>query len=54
MKTINDPLGQMKSHFSLRQECYRKDIERAFGVRQSRFAIVRTPLSLGFKSRYER
>uniref|UniRef100_A0A2N9F9Q5 DDE Tnp4 domain-containing protein n=1 Tax=Fagus sylvatica TaxID=28930 RepID=A0A2N9F9Q5_FAGSY len=35
--------GPKKSHFAKKQEEARKDVERAFGVLQSRFAIVRGP-----------
>ena len=43
MKTISQPLGAAKSYFASRQESCRKDVERAFGMLQSRFAIVRYP-----------
>ncbi len=43
VKTIPSPQGTKKKHFSQRQEGARKDVERAFGVLQSRFAIVRGP-----------
>ena len=43
VKTISEPRGPAKSHFASRQESCRKDVERAFGVLQSRFAIVRYP-----------
>ena len=32
-----------QSHFATMQEAQRKDVERAFGVLQKRFAIVRGP-----------
>ncbi|KAK3173945.1 hypothetical protein Dsin_032815, partial [Dipteronia sinensis] len=40
VQTIHDPCGQKNKLFALKQDGYRKDIERAFGVLQSRFAIV--------------
>jgi hypothetical protein len=43
VKTIPSPQGPKKSHFAKKQEEARKDVERAFGVLQSRFAIVRGP-----------
>jgi hypothetical protein len=43
VKTIPSPPTRKKKHFSQRQEAARKDVERAFGVLQSRFAIVRGP-----------
>ncbi|XP_037478756.1 uncharacterized protein LOC119355955 [Triticum dicoccoides] len=43
VKTIPAPEGRKKKHFAKRQEGARKDVERAFGVLQSRFAIVRGP-----------
>jgi len=38
------PLGAKRKYFASKQECARKDVERAFGVFQSRFAIVRGPV----------
>ena len=43
VKTIPSPQGQKRKLFTLAQEAYRKDVERAFGVLQARFAIVRGP-----------
>ena len=43
VKTIPSPQGTKKKHFAQRQEGARKDVERAFGVLQSHFAIVRGP-----------
>ncbi|XP_042958339.1 uncharacterized protein LOC122293939 [Carya illinoinensis] len=43
VKTIPAPHGKKKKHFAACQESARKDVERAFGVLQSRFAIVRGP-----------
>ena len=37
------PLTRKEAHFTKAQEAARKDIERAFGVLQARFAIVRGP-----------
>jgi hypothetical protein len=46
VKTIPRHLADnpMKSHFATVQEAQRKDVERAFGVLQKRFAIVRGPV----------
>ncbi|XP_010684968.2 uncharacterized protein LOC104899468 [Beta vulgaris subsp. vulgaris] len=41
--TINIPRNEKESRFAQRQEGVRKDVERAFGVLQARFAIVRQP-----------
>ncbi|XP_050257552.1 uncharacterized protein LOC126702767 [Quercus robur] len=43
MKTIPAPQGQKYKVFAAAQETYRKDVERAFGVLQARFTIVRRP-----------
>ncbi|XP_047937576.1 uncharacterized protein LOC125185126 [Salvia hispanica] len=43
VKTIKHPIGQKKSYFASRQEAARKDVERAFGVLQSRWAMVKGP-----------
>jgi hypothetical protein len=40
---ISNPVGQKKSHFAQRQEAARKNIERAFGVLQACFVVVRGP-----------
>ena len=37
------PMGQKAKLFAQKQEGARKDVERAFGVLQARFAIVRGP-----------
>jgi hypothetical protein len=41
VKTIPEPQGNKKKYFAKAQEACRKDVERAFGVLQSRFSIVR-------------
>jgi hypothetical protein len=44
VKTITDAVpGGKKSWFSQCHEVCRKDVERAYGVLQARFAIVRFP-----------
>ena len=43
VKTIPEPQGNKKKYFAAAQEACRKDVERAFGVLQARFAIVRGP-----------
>jgi len=43
VKSISQPMGNKKKYFAKAQEAARKDVERAFGVLQSRFAIVRGP-----------
>ncbi|KAL2461631.1 putative harbinger transposase-derived nuclease [Abeliophyllum distichum] len=43
VQTIHDPRGPKKKYFAMKQESCRKDVERAFGVLQSRFAIVAGP-----------
>jgi hypothetical protein len=43
VKTISNPSGLKNSHFATRQEACRKNVERAFGVLQAQFAIVRYP-----------
>lgn len=41
VKMIPSPRGRKEIHFSKAQESARKDVERAFGVLQARFAIAR-------------
>ena len=43
VKTIPSPQGHKNKLFAKAQEAYRKNVERAFGVLQARFAIVRGP-----------
>ncbi|KAE8688271.1 Detected protein of unknown function [Hibiscus syriacus] len=43
VQTIHEPIGPKKKYFATKQEACRKDVERAFGVLQSRFAIVANP-----------
>uniref|UniRef100_A0A0D3E4V0 Uncharacterized protein n=1 Tax=Brassica oleracea var. oleracea TaxID=109376 RepID=A0A0D3E4V0_BRAOL len=43
VQTIHEPVGPKKKYFAAQQEACRKDVERAFGVLQSRFAIVKGP-----------
>jgi hypothetical protein len=44
VKTISSPILPKEVEFVKAQEGCRKDIERAFGVLQQRFAVVRFPL----------
>ena len=46
VKTISCPGGNKQIHFARAQESARKDVERAFGVLQARFAIVHGPAHL--------
>ncbi|XP_076921986.1 uncharacterized protein LOC143583615 [Bidens hawaiensis] len=43
VKTIPSPRGNKHKYFAKAQESARKDVERAFGVLQQRFAIIRGP-----------
>ncbi|KAF8377156.1 hypothetical protein HHK36_030529 [Tetracentron sinense] len=43
VKTIPSPQGNRQKYFAATQESAKKDVERAFGVLQARFAIVRGP-----------
>ncbi|XP_024171900.1 uncharacterized protein LOC112177891 [Rosa chinensis] len=43
MKAIRNPITPEQAHFTKMQESYRKDVERAFGILQAHFAIVRGP-----------
>jgi hypothetical protein len=44
VKAFQCPQGNKKVHFTRAQEALRKDAERAFGVLQSRFAMVWGPV----------
>ena len=51
VKSISNPVpGSAKAWFSKCQEACRKDVERAFGALQSRFAVVRYPAMTWSKS----
>lgn len=43
VQTITEPQGEKKAYFARKQEALRKDVERAFGVLQSRFHILARP-----------
>ncbi|XP_050222717.1 uncharacterized protein LOC126672808 [Mercurialis annua] len=43
VQSISQPQGLKNKIFSTKQEACRKDVERAFGVLQARFAIVKGP-----------
>lgn len=40
VQTSRDPCSQKKKYFAMKQKSCRKDIERAFGIMQSRSAII--------------
>ncbi|XP_047965149.1 uncharacterized protein LOC125209598 [Salvia hispanica] len=42
-KTLCQPAGAKRQYFARKQEAARKDVERAFGVLQARWAILRCP-----------
>jgi hypothetical protein len=44
VKTIPRPLEAKRKYFTSKQKFARKDVERAFGVLQSRFAIICGPV----------
>jgi hypothetical protein len=48
--TITNPQGNKKKYFAKAQEAVRKDVERAFGVLQAQFAIVRGPARMWDKA----
>jgi len=43
VKSITLPMGNKRQNFAKAKEAARKMVEKAFGVLQSRFAIVRGP-----------
>ncbi|XP_047961644.1 protein ALP1-like [Salvia hispanica] len=49
LKTISCPIGERRVLFATKQESARKDVERAFGVLQSRWAIVKGSTRFWFK-----
>lgn len=46
MPAIRVPVTDEDRHFTMLQESYRKDVERAFGVLQARFHIIRNPVHM--------
>jgi hypothetical protein len=44
VKPINHPRGKKQTQFHGAQVVARKDVERAFGILQAQFAIVRGPV----------
>ncbi|KAL0706934.1 hypothetical protein Bca4012_073360 [Brassica carinata] len=51
IQSIRLPQGPKNSLFAKNQEAVRKDVERAFGVLQARFVVVRNPSNLWDKSK---
>ncbi|XP_033143046.1 uncharacterized protein LOC117132543 [Brassica rapa] len=51
IRSIRLPQGPKHSLFATAQESVRKDVERAFGVLQARFAVIKNPSSLWKKSK---
>ena len=49
VQTIQQPQGPKKKYFSMRQVACRKDVERAIGVLQARFAIIAGPIDFWCK-----
>ncbi|XP_024159317.1 uncharacterized protein LOC112166673 [Rosa chinensis] len=43
VQAIRNPRTPQRQHFTRMQEAYRKDAERAFGILQARWAIIRGP-----------
>jgi hypothetical protein len=43
VKSVRQPMERKTQHFTTMQESARKDIERAFGVLQARWAVIRGP-----------
>ena len=46
VKTISEPHSNKQSLFATMQEAARKDVERAFGVLQARWGIVRSAATM--------
>jgi len=50
VKTIAEPQGEKDQLFACRQESVRKDVERAFGVLQNLWRILKTPCEFWYRS----
>ena len=46
IQTINHPNGEKEKNFAKHQEAVRKDVERAFGILQARWSIIKQPSRL--------
>lgn len=46
VKGVSAPVTAKQQLFTLKQAAYRKDVERAFGVLQAKFAVIRYPARL--------
>jgi len=44
VQNIYEFVTQKKKYFAVQQKACRKDVERAFGILQSRFAIIKGPI----------
>jgi len=44
VQPIHEPIEEMKEHFTKCQEGAQKDVDRVFGVLQTRFEIVKNPV----------
>jgi Plant transposon protein len=44
VRSIPEPIGERQQRFSAWQESARKDIERAFGVLQTKFQVLARPM----------
>ena len=54
VKTISNPQGEKRKRFAQMQESARKDVERAFGVLQSRWVSFETLHCHGMKGSFGR
>ena len=46
VKGVAAPVTKKQQLFTMKQSAYRKDVERAFGVLQAKFAVVRGPAKM--------
>ena len=43
VQSIANPVDDAQMWFTLHQEAYRKDVEKAFGILQARWKIIKEP-----------